>query len=709
MRHLLLLLPLFALAGCKDPQDGVKVTVTSTGFVPGCLRVTARDDASQETRSTALAGKGAPSVGGSVLVGVVLPEDWGTGLTLKAEAFEAPFVTDQDCTGKVVASGEGPVTIVRGEAAKGNPPELKLALSAADQDGDGYILKNADGTGGTDCDDDRETGASVHPGATERCNDRDDDCSGDDDQTFFGLGVACTQDGGCTGKLECAFNKVGTTCNAPTPTLAWVDGDDDKVGKAGVEPTPFCAPNTVPDAGFVPFNARHDDCDDGNKKVNPLEAETCDGVDNNCDGTTDILTSTCDTPDTHCAGLMACTGRTEGKVDGGTFCMGTAAPSNWSRDEDLDNHGSDEAQVIVSCIRPDADYAPQAGDCDDGNPFIHEGAPELCDSQDNDCNPMTTEAGVCPAGGPTWATQDVGTDPSRDWLGVSVYGNGGVWIVGTGSGRAVKVPTLNAFKVLDGACTDGSTPQILPSVWADPSTDTAYIGRDEGQLIVQTPTSTDCTPRTPVTPNTTTTTGLKGFATNGGGVKLFGTGKQGATTHGVTFQWNGGGSTVNAQGRNNLVLSAVHGISESTLFAVGVENDGKGAVLRYTGNQPPPADWVKDTSVPNAASALTAVHVVNAKLAYAVSDSGQLLQWNGTEWSIDSSGAPPGSYTGVLAFGKNAIFISTLGGTVLRYDGSVWDTSTASNPKHGIAGTSPADIWVVGQDRQVTHYPFWPQ
>jgi len=95
-----------------------------------------------------------------------------------------------------------------------------------DADDDGYCSED---DGGSDCDDRR---ASVHPGATEICdNGRDDDCDGVIDE-----GCGCT---------DC-------------------DGD-----------------------GYDSVSSGGSDCNDSNASVHPGATESCDGVDNDCDGTVD--------------------------------------------------------------------------------------------------------------------------------------------------------------------------------------------------------------------------------------------------------------------------------------------------------------------------------------------------------------------------------------------------------------------------------------
>ncbi|RYZ42194.1 MAG: hypothetical protein EOO71_08740 [Myxococcaceae bacterium] len=709
MRHLLLLLPLFALAGCQSPQDGVKVTVTSTGFLPGCLQVTARDDASQETRSTALAGKGAPSVGGSVLVGVVLPGHWGTALTITAEAFETPFEAGQDCAGKVVASGNGQVSVVRGEAAKGNPPGLTLALSATDEDGDGYVPKNDDGTGGTDCDDRPTAGASVHPGAKENCNDRDDNCDGDDDQTHFKLGVACENDGGCTGRLECAFNKVDTTCKAPEPEYAWVDGDDDKVGKAGVEPTRFCAPSTVPDAGYVPFSARHDDCDDGNKNIHPLATEACNGADDNCDGTPDnIAFEDCMTPDSQCVGARQCKG-----IAGDKECVATVPVPTWYPDSDLDGKGRTNAGIASCSIQAGAGYITASGDCDDGNPFIHATAPELCDEQDNNCDGQTDENQVCgTTAPPRWVGNQIGTDSGRTWYGISLYGNGGVWLSGSDSGRGVKKPGEADFTLRPGACAGNA--RALHAVWAHPGSGKAYMGGTEERLLIQEDSSTVCGPQPSLNSNSndTVTYGLLGFvsATDPDEVLLYGVATEGNLNDGATFRWNGEVNTVAAPRMNDTPLKGIHGLSPDLMFAVGSfknpsSSGPKGRILRY---QPGSTSW-GDLKEPAGAKGLNAVWVVHSKLAYAVGDNGTFLQWDGTSWALAPSPSGGENLNGVMAFGSNAIYVASASGTLYRYYDGIWHPYALHNASlTSIRGTRPDDLWTAGAQGKAFHYPAWP-
>ncbi|MGE6763898.1 MopE-related protein [Corallococcus interemptor] len=704
MKRLFLLLPLVALAGCKDPQDGVKVTVSYSGFVPACVRVTARNGDSDDTRTTEVAVRGTDIAGkGQVVVGIRVPDGWGPILKVTAAGLEQAK-DGTACGGKVVTDHMGGIEIQKGSADKGTPQQLALSLSAEDKDGDGYVATSSNGT---DCNDDGADAAKINPGATELCNNRDDNCDGVGDKDAFMLETPCEGAGGCGGTRICdPANAQQATCNAPTPTFAWIDADGDNHGQAGVEPRRFCPPETVPSSGYVPFTGDHDDCNDNNANVRPGAPEVCDGLDNNCDGTQDNLPfEACTTSDTQCAGKKVCDG-----TQGATKCEATVPVPTWYPDGDGDDYGSD-AGTVKTCVDPNGGavkYVNADGDCDDGNPFIHANAPERCDSQDNNCNGSTDENNACPANAPRWDRGFVGGDVNRTWLAVSTYGDAGVWIAGENSGRAVKEPSQEGFSVLPGTCTDGSGPQFLPSVWADPTTGIAYMGRDNGQLIVQAPDAGSCTPRPPVNDNEATTRGLMGFAT-AGGVNIHGVGRKGTTDHGFTLQWDGGTSTVTAQIRNNNVLSAVHGLSESVLFAAGVDNMNKGVIYRYDPLATPNPTWKKDTTVPSTIDALTGIHVVSNKLAYAVSDAGKLLQWtgDGTSWTV-VSGTLTGKYRGVLAFGKNSIYIATDEGTVLRYNGSAWSTEAAGGSKYGISGTSPDNIWVVGRFGQVTHYPSWP-
>jgi len=127
----------------------------------------------------------------------------------------------------------------------------------ADADGDGWGLPGSQRPAcgkpaghvqrGEDCDD---ASPSIHPGSTEVCNGRDDDCDGQLDED-----------------------------DADDAITWYADGDGDGFGQRGSSRDACYAP-----AGFVPSSS---DCDDADPQVNPQARELRDGIDNDCSGAID--------------------------------------------------------------------------------------------------------------------------------------------------------------------------------------------------------------------------------------------------------------------------------------------------------------------------------------------------------------------------------------------------------------------------------------
>lgn len=187
---------------------------------------------------------------------------------------------------------------------------------AADFDGDGY------GAGATnlmcipvapglvpntlDCDD---ADPARSPSAPEVCNGIDDDCDGAlDDGLVFAW---------------------------------WRDFDGDGFGDAGA-PVATCAPPP----GYV---ANALDCDDTSSAIHPNAVESCNGVDDNCNGAVD-------------EGLLT------------TFFL----------DADGDGYGA-AGLALVACAQPTG-YVLNSLDCDDARANAYPGAPESCNGLDEDCD-----------------------------------------------------------------------------------------------------------------------------------------------------------------------------------------------------------------------------------------------------------------------------------------------------------------------------------
>jgi hypothetical protein len=309
--------------------------------------------------------------------------------------------------------------------------DLLCDCLATDDDGDGY----GDGAACVqiDCDD---ADPAINPGVTEACDGIDNNCDGNADEGFDVDGDGWTTClGDCAdndparnpGMLEVCngvdddcdtlvddgfdndsdgFTSCSGDCDDGDPAIHTgasesCDGVDSDCDGDLVDGFPNFDGDTQPDCTDADDDNDGDndatDCDDNDASIYNGAIESCDAIDSDCDGSLvdgfsnydgDAQPDCIDTDDDN-----------DGDPDGSDCDDNNASIYNGAPEScDLvdsncngslvDGFPNQDGDAFPDCVDSDqdGDGDPTPSDCDDGNPAIYTGAPELCDGIDSDCD-----------------------------------------------------------------------------------------------------------------------------------------------------------------------------------------------------------------------------------------------------------------------------------------------------------------------------------
>ncbi|QSQ15739.1 putative metal-binding motif-containing protein [Myxococcus landrumensis] len=336
--HVSVLLLTAPLWGCKRETNStegvVRVFISYATFKPKCLTLVVEDTQNPSNKRDTLV-QVEPDRVSDMRTGVILEQKgWSRNLRVTARAHE------RTCEGPVIALQSSTVLFPEKDVT-----DVTLDLRAEDLDGDEYFA-NKGPYPGTDCDDSQsgvnpgaqevcdgidnncaagesdvggnteywvdadgdtygdaaspsaracgappgaalrggdcnDRDAAIHPGQAELlCDGKDDNCNNVADDAPFDVGAICHTAQLCEGRTACQGATASTCISTEVPVPYFADDDGD--GNSGHPVGEACA---APEPGAT---REQTDCDEGTVLASrTVPTETCDRLDNNCNGQTD--------------------------------------------------------------------------------------------------------------------------------------------------------------------------------------------------------------------------------------------------------------------------------------------------------------------------------------------------------------------------------------------------------------------------------------
>ena len=175
--------------------------------------------------------------------------------------------------------------------------------------------------------------------------------------------------------------------------------------------------------------------------------------------------------------------------------------------------------------------------------------------------------------------------------------------------------------------------------------------------------------------------------------------------YGYILRYNGTAWSAMTSGYTNRTLYGIWGSSSSDVFAVGKVNGNVSYIQHYNG-----IEW--DTMASGSFSGqnsrgLTSVWGSSGSDVFAVGDSGTIVHYNGSTWSLmDSSITNPiNGLRGVWGSSASDVFAVGHGGTIVHFNGSTWSSMTSGTVRDltSIWGSSSSDVFAVGYGT-ILHY-----